>query len=245
MPGVALEAVDITKGGALYNDRRWALVDEAGGLISGKNNKRIFSLRPVFDLDALTVCFSDKEYADEAFSLQDAEGLSSYFSAKLGQPVFIKEDKRQGFPDDMNASGPTVVSRASLEEIATWYPTLSLDDIRARFRINLEISSVSAFWEDGLFKRNELPKTMHIGSVEIQTTNPCARCSVPTKSPSSGKRYDGFYKTFIDMRLKTKPNWTDASCFDHWYRLSVNTNINLDQSDKTLTIGDVVRVDGE
>ncbi|HIL92396.1 MAG TPA: MOSC domain-containing protein [Cycloclasticus sp.] len=239
LPGVALDSVEITQGGTLSDDRRWALVDKRGRLINGKNNKRIFLLRPSFDLTARRVRFSD----NEEFSLHDVDALSQYFSNALQKTVFLKEDQQQGFPDDMNASGPTVVSQASLQAVASWYPSLALDDIRARFRINLEVSTAPAFWEDKVFVDGESPKLIQVGNVSIQSSNPCARCSVPMKNPASGAPYDGFYETFIDQRAKTKPSWTDSACFDHWYRLSVNTNVSSNQAGKRLVVGDAVHLE--
>jgi uncharacterized protein YcbX len=239
MPGVALKTVKITAGGTLYNDRRWALVDKNKRLINGKNNKRVFLLRPTFDLGAETVAFPD---TDEVFSLGDTDGLSAYFSEQLGQPVFMQEDKRQGFPDDMTASGPTVISQASLQAVSSWFPNLSLDDIRARFRVNLEVSPAPAFWEDRLFKQSESAKIIQIGTVSLYSSNPCARCSVPIKNPESGIAYEGFYETFIDKRFRNKPSWADAICFDHWYRLSVNTNIQAVEAGKSLALGDAVSI---
>jgi len=237
MPGVEVDSVLITQGGALCNDRRWALEDERGRLVNGKNNKRIFSLQPCFDLAQETITFLS-EGSERTFDLSDSTGLSEHFSALLDKRVFLKEDKAQGFPDDMNASGPTVISAASLEAVLSWYPNLSMDDIRARFRINLEIASEPAFWEDRLFVHEQQPKAIQIGHVTIKSSNPCARCSVPTKDPVSGKPYSNFYETFIKQRESSRPAWTDAECFDHWYRLSANTNINKKEAGKRLTVGD-------
>lgn len=237
-----MDSVSITEGGTLKNDRRWALVNEKGELINGKNNKRIFLLRPHFDLAANTVDFVDQRGEVLSFDLSDVDGLSRYFSVQLGIPVSLQEDTRQGFPDDVSASGPTIVSTASLEAVATWYPQLSLADIRARFRINLELSPTDAFWEDQLFQSHQSAKMIRIGSVVIQSSNPCARCSVPTKHPETGKAYNGFYDTFIKMRKQTRPSWTDEACFDHWYRLSVNTRVPSSEAGKVLALNDAVSI---
>lgn len=241
LPAVELETVRITEGGALYNDRRWGIVDRKGRMVNGKNNKRLFSLKPTFDLELETVSFLEGENTRETFDLANLSGLSKYFSKALKQPVFLKENKKQGFPDDITASGPTVVTQASLETVSSWYPDLSLDDIRARFRVNLELSPAPAFWEDGLFKRDRQPKSLQIGDVFIHVSNPCARCSVPIKHPDTGEPYNNFYETFIAQREQTRPDWLDPACFDHWYRLSLNTNIGLEQAKKALTVGDAVK----
>jgi hypothetical protein len=242
LPGVQVDAVTITEGGTLKNDRRWALTNRKGRLLNGKNNKRVFSLNPVYNLITETVYFSETAQNDTVFNLDDVDGLSDYFTQKLGKPVFLKEDKRQGFPDDMNATGPTVVSQASLDVVSSWYPSLSISDVRERFRINIEVSAVPAFWEDKLFQCNQMPETLRIGGVSIQTTNSCARCSVPAKHPESGEPYTQFYETFIKMREKTCPEWADKTHFDHWYRFGVNTQISLSEAALVLKVGDKVAI---
>ncbi|MEH6502360.1 MAG: MOSC N-terminal beta barrel domain-containing protein [Cycloclasticus sp.] len=243
LPGIQMNEVAITQGGSLCNDRRWAVVDRKGRLINAKNNKRVFLLKPIFDLALGEVSFVENQELSQTYQLDDAEGLSNYFTAKLGQPVLLKEDKHQGFPDDISASGPTMVSTASLKAVASWYPELSLDDVRARFRMNLEISPAPAFWEDQLFHSGQTPKEVQIGRVRIQASNPCARCSVPMKNPESGEPYGRFYETFLSMREKTRPSWTDAACFDHWYRLGANTRISSSEIGLNMTVGDAVNIE--
>jgi len=242
LPGIQLKEATLTEGGALLNDRRWGLVDGQGRMVNGKNNRQIFLLNPVYDLTSETVRFIHKNDVEQVFELADTAGLSRYFSERLSRPVFLKEDKRQGFPDDLNASGPTLISQASLETVATWFPALSVDEIRARFRVNLEVSPTAAFWEDQVFRDKRSPKAIQIGNVTIKPSNPCARCTVPMKHPKSGELYDNFYEIFISMREQTKPSWLDAACFDHWYRLSVNTNIEADQFGQTLALGQPVSI---
>lgn len=240
LPGIDLSQATISAGGCLSNDRRWAISDSNGGLLSAKKNRCLFGITPSYNLEAEKVCFEDEKGGIEGFQLDDVGALSAYLSDILSQPVRLIEDKQQGFPDDLNAAGPTVVATESLQQVASWYPGLSLDEIRARFRINLEVSHAPAFWEDQLFSADGEIKTLFIGSVAIQAINPCARCSVPMKNPKSGKSYAGFYQTFISQREKTRPNWTDPACFDHWYRLSVNTRICADLAGQHLNLGDKV-----
>lgn len=240
LPGIDLSQVTISAGGCLSNDRRWAISDSKGGLLSAKNNRRLFGITPSYNLDVERVCFEDEKGGVEGFQLDDVNGLSAYLSERLSQSVRLIEDKQQGFPDDLNAAGPTLVATASLQQVASWYPGLSLDDVRARFRINLELSPAPAFWEDQLFSADGAIKTLLIGSVAIQAVNPCARCSVPMKNPKSGKPYTGFYQTFMSQREKNRPNWADPACFDHWYRLSVNTRICSDLAGQYLNLGDKV-----
>ncbi|MBW4533117.1 MAG: hypothetical protein KME09_04195 [Pleurocapsa minor HA4230-MV1] len=58
--------------------------------------------------------------------------LESYF----GFPVELQQNLSMGFPDDTISPGATIVSTATLEAIASWYPELDTADIRRRFRAN-------------------------------------------------------------------------------------------------------------
>ncbi|PCH86033.1 MAG: MOSC domain-containing protein [Piscirickettsiaceae bacterium] len=239
LAGVELTSVVISKGGTLTNDRRWAMVDRKGRMQNGKNNKKVFTMRPTFNLEEGSVTFAGES---TAFELSCNGLLQAYLSEQLGKPVFLKENAIEGFPDDPKAYGPTVVSVASLDAVASWYPNLTLDDMRARFRVNLEIDGVPAFWEDQVFRKDKPNRAINIGEVRIQPTNPCARCSVPIKSPTSGEPYVSFYETFIKCREDSKPTWLDAECFDHWYRLSLNTRIELSEHGGALQLGDEVNI---
>jgi len=73
------------------------------------------------------------------------------------------------------------VSEASLDAVQQWYPGLSLESIRRRFRTNLELSGGEAFCEDGLYGAAEELKRFRIGEIDFLGHNPCQRCVVPTR----------------------------------------------------------------
>ena len=73
-----------------------------------------------------------------------------FLSAAMGEPVRLVEDAERGFPDDTDSPGPTVVSTATLETVASWFPGLTIEEVRRRFRANLEIGDTEPFWEDRL-----------------------------------------------------------------------------------------------
>jgi uncharacterized protein YcbX len=237
--GVELPSVEVTEGGTLKDDRRWAMVDRKGQMQNGKNNKHVFSLRPTFDLDEETISFEDES---ERFELSCNVLLQDYLSDKLAKPITLKENVREGFPDDPKAYGPTIVSRSSLQAISSWYSGMPLKEVRARFRMNLEIADTPAFWEDQVFRYQLEPKSVQIGDVSINSTNPCARCAVPMKSPKTGEPFPEFYETFLNSREKYKPDWLDARCFDHWYRLGLNTQISYKQHGAKLSLDDSVKI---
>ena len=145
-------------------------------------------------------------------------------------------------PDDTDSPGPTVISTAALAEVATWYPGLSEQDARRRFRANLEFGRCPAFWEDRLFGDEGGSVAFTIGDVRARGINPCRRCIVPTRDPDSGEARDGFQRTFVARRRETLPSWARRSRFDFFYRLSVNTCVDASQAGKVLRTGDPVRM---
>lgn len=212
---VSLEQVQIDAAGALQHDRAWALRDERGRWINGKNFPEIHQLR-----------WLDTE---------DREDLARRVSAHLGQAITIEERIPGGIPDDPGAWGPTVVSRATFLAVASWFEEMTETGARLRFRANLEFDDVPAFWEDQLY-----PRRFRIGEVECEGVNPCQRCIVPSRDALTGEVTDGFQKRFIDQRKLTLPAWADPSFFNHHYRLTVNTRIAPDQAGKWLRLGDTI-----
>ncbi|MFM7034640.1 MAG: hypothetical protein ACKOYJ_05525, partial [Planctomycetia bacterium] len=78
-----------------------------------------------------------------------SEGPCEWLSEALGIKVLIEERLDGGFPDDREATGPTLIATESLEEVARWFG-FDLAEARRRFRANLEIGGCDAFWEDTL-----------------------------------------------------------------------------------------------
>jgi hypothetical protein len=106
----------------------------------------------------------------------------------------------------------------------------------------LEIGGVPAFWEDRLFEREDRLVRFQIGDVSFLGVNPCQRCIVPTRDALTGESYSDFQKIFIAKRKETLPSWVDRSRFNHFYRLSVNTQIPPSEAGKVLQIGDRIKV---
>jgi uncharacterized protein YcbX len=222
----------ISAAGALEGDRRWALFDPGTGkFLNGKKCEALHRLRARFDLDALTVRLS---VAEREFSLTELAPLEAWLSSYLERPVRIGRNDDNGFPDDLAAWGPTVVSTSSLEAVAAWMPGLALDDMRRRFRANLEVSGVPAFWEDRL-------APFAIGNVQFEASNPCQRCPVPARDPDTGEAMAGFQKLFSEKRQATLPPWADRDRFDHFYRFALNTRIPHTEAGKLLRVGDVAK----
>ena len=247
-PIKALDALVLSEalllpGGALVADRRFAMLDPAGNFVNGKRHPGVHRIRARFSPTAEAVVLSAPDQPEQEFSLAGAlEPVERWLSACLDQPIRLGRDDAGGFPDDRKASGPTVVSTASIEEVARWFPGLTAESVRRRFRANLELGGVPPFWEDQLYGPAGTTRSFRIGAATLAGTNPCQRCPVPPRDPDTGEIFTGFQKLFSDRRRETLPAWADASRFDHFYRFTVNT-VAPGQGGKSLRIGDPVQVD--
>jgi uncharacterized protein len=152
----------------------------------------------------------------------------------------LNEDIYRGFPDDTEAPGPTLISTATLETVASWFPGISLDEARRRFRANLEIDGVEPFWEDRLVGPTGKAMSFTVGNIALLGVNPCQRCVVPTRDSLSGEADRGFQKTFAERRRAALPKWASAERFDHFYRLAVNTKLTSGDLTGRLRVGDAV-----
>jgi uncharacterized protein len=269
-PIKSLDSVDVSQAtvlasGALRGDRRWALVDASGHFVNGKRNAHIHTLRAVFreaPQDGDSALNSDDQNSEPSWSVSlrkpNAESvqtfhlthstqsqmrdatLEAWLADYFGFPITIQQNLEMGFPDDTASPGPTIISTATLEAIATWYPHLDVAEVRRRFRANIEISGVPAFWEDRLFTQAEATVRFSIGAVQFLGVNPCQRCVVVTRDSQTGTADPQFQKTFVAQRQATLPTWVERSRFNHFYRLAINTRLPATEAGKTLHLGDVL-----
>lgn len=229
--------------GGLEGDRAWALYSVDGRWVNAKRTLAMHLLRAECAPDLSSVMLSvpgDRRnipVATFAFP-QDTERAAEWFSTYFEQPVIVRY-ALEGFPDDALASGPTIISTATLEAVCRWFPGLTIDDARLRFRTTLEIDGVPAFWEDRLFGEEERSVVrFRIGEVAFEGSNPCARCPVPSRDPHTGADISGFQKHFSELRRAELPRWSPVGRFDHFYRLATNTRVASTESGKLLRVGD-------
>lgn len=239
---VALTQATLLNTGAIKHDREFALVDEQGRFVNGKRHAKIHQLRSTFDLELqwLTLQIQGTDQIAVFHLDGDRTALEAWLSDFLGFSVKLIQNTLMGFPDDTNASGPTVISTGTLEEVASWFPDVSINEMRLRLRTNLEIGGVAPFWEDQLFTQEGQCVEFRVGEVLLEGINPCQRCVVPTRDSQTGEVTANFQKTFIQRRRETLPSWVTLSRFNHFYRLSVNTNVPESETGKQLRCGDAI-----
>ena len=275
-PIKSLDPVSVTEarigpGGGLEHDRAWALFSVDGRWVNGKRTAAMHLIRATYapDLSSVTLAVpGDRRHIPgRTFPFPaGAEDAAEWFSVYFEQQILVRHAP-EGFPDDNIANGPTIISTASLQAVTDWFPGLSIDSVRQRFRSTLEIDEHSieshapviaherraragsangrlpAFWEDQLYGEDERSVVrFRIGEVNFEGSSPCVRCPVPARDPQTGADLLGFQKRFTDLRRETLPPWAPAARFDHFYRLAVNTRVAPAETGKPLRLGDTLRI---
>ena len=274
-PIKSLDPVSVTEarigpGGGLEHDRAWALFSVDGRWVNGKRTTAIHLIRATYapDLSSVTLAVPGdrRNIPKRTFPFPGGtEDAAEWFSVYFERQILVRYSA-EGFPDDTIANGPTIISTASLQAVCEWFPGLTVESVRQRFRATLEIDAdnaaanaaspqasrdaataatanghLPAFWEDRLFGEDERSVVrFRIGEVNFEGSNPCARCPVPPRDPHTGAELIGFQKQFSDLRRETLPPWAPAARFDHFYRLSTNTRVAPTETGKSLRLGDLV-----
>jgi hypothetical protein len=171
-PIKSLDPVSVTEarigpGGGLEHDRAWALFSVDGRWVNGKRTAAMHLIRASYapDLSSVTLAVPGDRRNIPARSFPfpgGAEDAAEWFSVYFEQQILVRHAP-EGFPDDTIANGPTIISTASLQAVCDWFPGVTLDNARQRFRTTLEIDSADAvanaasanghlpaFWEDQL-----------------------------------------------------------------------------------------------
>jgi hypothetical protein len=239
LDGSDFAAKTVLPSGALEHDRRYALVDAWGIFVNGKQCQAIHAIRAEYSADCRQVTLAHGERRD-TFSFEcEQENIARWCGKVLGKTCRLVENVDVGFPDDCEAPGPTLVSTASLTEVASWFE-LSLEEARRRFRANLEVDAEESFWEDRLVRERTKLRRFSIGSVVWQGRGVCQRCVVPSRDSHSGEVADGFAKRFSKGREASLPDWSPEQRFDHFYRLAINMGLDSAAGESIIRIGDAL-----
>jgi uncharacterized protein YcbX len=248
--------VAVTSGGGLAGDRAYSLYDD-DGYINGRRTAAIHAVSANFDADAMGVALSAPDQPSRRFDIEEERAmLESWFGAFLDTEVELRggrsgEQSDRAIYGDGTQTGPTIVSAATLRELASWYDGIDAVEMRRRLRPNLVVGGVEAFWEErlldslsaavyadgGVDESAGFPR-IRIGDVVLEGVEPIPRCAVPTRHPDTGEEYDGFRTTFIQRREATLPPWTDeATLAGNLYSATVGTRIPADARDGALEVG--------
>lgn len=248
LPGVEVNQSFVLPAGNLQHDREFALVDEQGQFMNAKRSPAVHRVRATWDLANWSVALTGQSPvtgeqlpATRLHLTHDRDAISQWFSSFFGQPLTLLQQPSGGFPDDTDSPGPTIVSTASLDAVASWFPELNPDEMRCRFRANLELSGCQPFEEDQLVPGSDSAVPFQVGEATLYGTNPCQRCVVPTRSPETGAVLTGFQKRFSERREATFTASASRFRFTHFYRLSVNTTVRAEHS-QLIRVGDSLQM---
>jgi uncharacterized protein YcbX len=241
LDGHDLTATTLLESGALAWDRRFRLIDQQGRSISVRNERRLTLVRCQFDASLTSVVLSTPSHPPEQFELMAGESpLTNWFSEFLARKVALEANREVGFPDDLEAAGPTLLSQGTLRWLHDTFSQADADEHYRRLRANLLVDAEQAFWEDRLVG-DDAPLPFRIGDVAMRGEKLCQRCVVPSLDSRTGRPTAQFAKTVAARREANLPSWSPRRRFDHFYRISVNTSLDLARGHhRRITLGDPV-----
>lgn len=230
---------------SLKNDRLFAMVDKNGRFVNGKRTHLVNQLKVEYDLPNKTIRLSNKNEDEiNTFELREGnEDLDNYLSDFFDIPLNLKQNSNGQFMDIPAESSLTLVSEASLQLLQKELERYSLENIRMRFRSNIELVGVGAFWEEQLFRAPGTGMLFKIGDVEMTGISPRARCNVPPQNPTSGEIDYHFVKDMISSRNKhPQTNKKILQYGRQSYFLTVNVYVDKSEAGKKLSLNDKVEI---
>jgi uncharacterized protein len=243
----SLQEAVISEGGCLLHDREFAMMDVHGKYVNGKANPRVHKLNSSVDFERQIMYLKPQSAAQwNEFNFEnEIPEIESFLSDYFDEPVKLARNKTGRFLDVPDKGGVTVVSTQSMLMTSDWFPDLSLEETRRRFRVTLEFDGVSPYWEDQLFSAKGTCVEFKVGDVSVFGISPCARCVVPSRNPDTAEALTAFQKTFSERRNSTMPEGSKLNEYGHFYHFSVNCLIPHTEVGKMIRVGDELVVVGE
>jgi uncharacterized protein YcbX len=240
-----MSACRVLKGGALWGDRSFYFEDQQGQMVNAKRHAVVQKMRAHYSDDLKTVTLRWSDEPAQRFVLAQAQAeLERFVSECFGFEVKLLQASEGGLPDDLEASGPTIVSEASLMEVGRWF-SVSLEEVTRRFRPNLVISDCEPFWEDQWLGTDEMTgHVLELGAHRFKAIKACRRCVVPSRSSRSGELHADFVKEFMEKRTQTLHPEAEVTRFTMSYRFGLNTELTEGSSLELIKVGDEVKARG-
>ena len=249
LDGTEIEAAKTLAGGTTAGEREVGMIDSGtedvdgnphdNGVFNAKHSDRFHELDTAYDPARTTLTVEGDDERKQFDLDSERETASDWFSAFFDHDLTLRRNASLGFVD-RRTMGPSIVSTATLEAVASWFDDLTVESARRRLRANLEISGVPAFWEDR-FVGDDAP-AFTVGGIRFEGATPCARCVVPERDPDTGEPTPEFRQRFVEKREATFPEWADEDAFDHFYTLMLIARVPEADRGQQLEIGDPVEV---
>jgi uncharacterized protein YcbX len=247
-PFKSLDPVELTQAEigihSLKHDRSFALMGADGHYVNSKRTGRINQLKANFDLNKGLIYLSPRTQEKvEAFELRiDNKELTEYFEDFFELKLSLVQSNKGELQDVPYTSSATVISTATYESLLQDFPSHTIEDFRLRFRANIELEGVEAFWEERLFHSPGTGIQFSMGDVHMMGISPRDRCNVPPRNPLTGETDKTFVKRMIASREKTLPTFSNLNAFGNMYQLSVDTYLPPTEVGKKIRIGDPIRI---
>lgn len=261
LDGSDRDRIRLTSEGPLVGDRVYAPVEgdvdpadasvgANGGYVNGKSERRIHRIDASYetagpaDATPTAVTLDAPEPESETFTLPtEADAAGDWLSAFVGYDVDLARESGP-HQDRQGRFGPSIVSQATLAEVASWFddPAIDAREMRRRFRPNVVLADCPAFWEDRLFAGHGERVRVRVGDGELTGVDPCARCAVPARDPDTGEELSCFRETFLEKRRETMPEWSGGERFDHDFQLMTTTAVPERAWGTEIAVGDEVEV---
>lgn len=236
------EAARIRPGGTLEHDREFALLNGDGEVCNGKQIDDTHTVSTTFLTNDETLEATGPDGETARFDLANSAGrerAGTWFSDAFGMDLRLDRDTEVGHVD-RQSMGPSVISTATLETVASWFDGMTVESARRRLRANIEVGGVPAFWEDR-FVGADAP-AFRAGDVRIEGVTPCGRCVVPSRDPETGEPTPAFREQFVRRRRETFPEWADRDAFDHFYTMMLIARVPEADRGKRIEAGDDVTI---
>ncbi|GGI94375.1 molybdenum cofactor biosysynthesis protein [Halobellus salinus] len=238
LDGIDVDTASVRAGGTLGGDREYALGDADNDPLNGKRTAAVHDLNAAFDPESGTLSVGTESRETAQFTLPaERDRASAWFSDVFGDGITLERNEDRGFVD-RPGMGPSVVSTATLEAVASWFDGLTVESVRRRLRANVEVSGVPAFWEDR-FVGDDAP-AFAVGGVRFEGITPCGRCVVPSRDPDTGEAVPAFRRRFVRKRRETFPEFADPDAFEHFFAVMILARVPEAASRPTLRVGDAV-----
>lgn len=178
-------------------NRRFFLIDDRGRMVNAKILGQLQTVIASFDGDRLEMTFPDGRVVEDVVSTGEevqtrffsrerrasiVEGpWSAALSELCGRALRLVEADGDGAAVDRGRPGAaTLISRASLERLASAARVPSVDE--RRFRMLIEIDGVGAHEEDGWIGRRT-----RVGTSVIAWGGHVGRCLITSRDPDTGQ----------------------------------------------------------
>lgn len=222
--GIEVNSSKILASGLLEKDRIFSLIDSGGKYVNGKNYPEMMNIRTRYDLDLMTATLSLNNEESTIKLDSEPHKLEQFLFDNLNIKCSLSQDYKNGFVDDIDNPGPTIYSLESLNLLTEYFPDISLQELRRRFRLNIELTNNSEkpFHEDLAIGNNGF----QFSQVKLKAERTCRRCPVPGRNPDNSEIYHGFAMKLMKAREDQSLDHLPLAMRADKYIFGVNTSLN-------------------